>query len=384
MFAALGAELIDADVLSREVVAPGSDGLRAVTERFGSEVLDSEGALDRAALAQVVFRDGSARARLESIVHPRVRARSAEIIAALPQNAVVVEDIPLLTETGAAPNHHLALAVEAPLELRLERLTGRGMARDEAQRRIDNQASEKERRRACDVVLDNSGDERALELQVQRLWRERIEPFAANMMSARSAAESEKLRFIVHDEGWEQRFEHTAARLRRIMGSSAVRIDHVGSTAVPGLPATDVIDVQVTVVALSAVERMQSALERAGYFPIVDGRDVSQSGRIPDIADPESTGGQQFLYGSADPGNIVHIHFRAMDGIGRRLAVLFRDWLRQNESARVRYAAEKEEWAARVDSYQEYRAAKESWFRTVGCPEAQEWAHENGWSAPVC
>ena len=108
-----GAHVVDADVLAREVVAPGTPGLDAVVQAFGPGVQTSDGALDRPALAAVVFGDAEARARLDGIVHPLVRARAVELIAALPDDAVVVQDIPLLVETGQAGSFDLVLVVEA-------------------------------------------------------------------------------------------------------------------------------------------------------------------------------------------------------------------------------------------------------------------------------
>ncbi|MGC1212177.1 MAG: dephospho-CoA kinase, partial [Micromonospora sp.] len=139
--AALGAVLIDADQVSREVVAPGSDGLAAIVDAFSDRVLDAHGELDRAALGAVVFGDEPARRRLEAIIHPRVRARTAERAAAAPRDAIVVNDVPLLVEVGLAPTYHLVVVVETAVATRLERLARhRGMDRAEAERRIAAQA----------------------------------------------------------------------------------------------------------------------------------------------------------------------------------------------------------------------------------------------------
>src|SRR5688572_113811 len=100
--AELGAVVIDADRLAREVVAPGTDGLAEVVAGFGPEVLDASGALDRAALGRRVFGDEAARRRLEAIIHPRVRSRTADLVAAAPPGSVVVNDVPLLVEAGLA------------------------------------------------------------------------------------------------------------------------------------------------------------------------------------------------------------------------------------------------------------------------------------------
>ena len=126
--AAHGATVIDADALARDVVAPGTPGLAAVVEEFGTGVLDGSGALDRARLADAVFGDDGARRRLEAIIHPRVRARSAELAAQAGPGAIVVNDVPLLAENGLAPLYHLVIVVRAPEALRVERLgRDRGM-----------------------------------------------------------------------------------------------------------------------------------------------------------------------------------------------------------------------------------------------------------------
>ena len=143
---------------------------------FGRGVLRSDGALDRPALAAVVFGDAEARARLDGIVHPLVRARAVELIAALPDDAVVVQDIPLLVETGQAGSFDLVLVVEAETDVRVDRLVGRGLAEADARARIAAQATDAQRRAVADVVLDNSGTPEELAAQVERFWAERVAP----------------------------------------------------------------------------------------------------------------------------------------------------------------------------------------------------------------
>jgi dephospho-CoA kinase len=177
--AELGAVVIDSDRLAREVVEPGTDGLREVVEEFGREVLGPDGALDRPALGRLVFGDDAARRRLEAIVHPRVRARSAELIAAAPPDAVVVNDIPLLVESGIGAGFDLVVVVLAGEETRLRRLAGaRGMTVEEARARMAAQATDEQRRAAADVVLDNDGSREDLLAAVDRLWYERLRPAA--------------------------------------------------------------------------------------------------------------------------------------------------------------------------------------------------------------
>jgi dephospho-CoA kinase len=176
LLAGRGAHLVDADLLAREVVEPGTPGLAAVVDAFGGGVLSEDGALDRAALAALVFADPGARARLDGIVHPLVRARARELVSALPEDAVVVQDIPLLVETGQAASFDLVLVVEADLDVRVARLVRRGLAEADARARIAAQASDEQRRAVADVVLDNSGTPEALAEQVDRFWAERVEP----------------------------------------------------------------------------------------------------------------------------------------------------------------------------------------------------------------
>ncbi|MFL6130996.1 MAG: dephospho-CoA kinase [Mycobacteriales bacterium] len=176
-FAELGARVVDADALAREVVAAGTPGLAAVVAEFGPVVLRPDGELDRPALGRRVFGDDEALGRLNAIVHPLVRRRAAELIAAAPAGTVVVQDVPLLVETGQAARFDLVVVVEAPVEVRAERLArDRGMSADEARARMAAQASDAERRAAADVVLVNDGDLDGLRAQVDRVWRERVEP----------------------------------------------------------------------------------------------------------------------------------------------------------------------------------------------------------------
>ena len=176
-FAELGALVIDADALAREVVEPGTEGLAAVVAEFGEQVLDGAGRLDRPALARVVFGDEAARGRLNAILHPRIRARAAELIAAAPAGTVVVQDVPLLVETGQAGAYELVVVVEAPEQLRVQRLArDRGMPAEEARARMASQATDEQRRAVADVVLDNSGTPDELAAQVERFWAERVAP----------------------------------------------------------------------------------------------------------------------------------------------------------------------------------------------------------------
>lgn len=170
LFAEHGAYVVDADAIAREVVAPGTPGLQELAEAFGPGVLADDGSLDRAALAEIVFSDPSARELLNRITHPRIAARTAEILESLPAEAVIIHDVPLLVEAGLAQAYDLVVVVDAPDEVRVARLVERGLSEQDARARIASQASREERLAAADVVIDNSGSLADLSDQVTRAW----------------------------------------------------------------------------------------------------------------------------------------------------------------------------------------------------------------------
>jgi len=177
-FAELGALVIDADAIAREVVEPGTPGLSAVVSRFGSEILSPDGSLDRPALARLVFADAEALAALNAIVHPLVAERRAELMAVAGPDAVVVSDVPLLVENGMAGDFDAVVVVEAPLDQRLARLAARGLAAEEARARMARQASDEQRRAVATVLLDNSGSQPELARQVDAAWQRLTGPEA--------------------------------------------------------------------------------------------------------------------------------------------------------------------------------------------------------------
>lgn len=175
--AAHGALIVDADMVAREVVARGTAGLAAVVAAFGPRILAGDGTLDRSALGDLVFSDPEARERLNAIVHPLVERRTAEILAAAPEDAVVVHDVPLLVENGLAPAYDVVVVVIADRDVRIARLRDtRGMSEEQARARMAAQASDEQRRAVADVVLDNSGTLLELRRQVDVLWRDRLAP----------------------------------------------------------------------------------------------------------------------------------------------------------------------------------------------------------------
>lgn len=172
-----GALIVDADTVAREVVARGTAGLAAVVAAFGPTILAGDGSLDRSALGDLVFSDAQARDRLNAIVHPLVERRTAEILAAAPEDAVVVHDVPLLVENGLAPAYDVVVVVIADRDARIARLRDtRGMSEEQSRARIAAQASDEQRRAVADVVLDNSGTLLELRRHVDVLWRDRLAP----------------------------------------------------------------------------------------------------------------------------------------------------------------------------------------------------------------
>ena len=171
LLVARGAVLIDADRIAREVVAPGTPGLAAVVEAFGEEILAEDGSLDRPRLGAVVFADPDRLAVLNSIVHPLVGARSRALEAAAAEDAVVVHDVPLLTENGLAPLYDVVVVVDVDPATQLDRLVRlRGMSQEDARARMAAQASREQRRTVADVVVDNDVPLPRLEQRVRELW----------------------------------------------------------------------------------------------------------------------------------------------------------------------------------------------------------------------
>jgi dephospho-CoA kinase len=167
-----GATLVDADVVARAVVEPGQPALDRLVERFGPGVVGPDGRLDRPGLARVAFVDDESRRALEAITHPAINDEFQRRIDAAPDDAIVVCDVPLLAESpqARARGYKTVIVVEAPRELRLERLEGRGLARADAEARMAAQATDEERRALATHVVDNSGDRAHLEAQVDEIW----------------------------------------------------------------------------------------------------------------------------------------------------------------------------------------------------------------------
>ncbi|MFJ5917728.1 dephospho-CoA kinase [Streptomyces ardesiacus] len=166
-----GAVLVDADRIAREVVAPGTPGLAAVVEAFGEEVLAADGTLDRPKLGSIVFSDPDRLAVLNGIVHPLVGERSRALEEAAAEDAVVVHDVPLLTENGLAPLYDVVVVVDADPATRLDRLVRlRGMSEQDARARMAAQSTREQRREIADVVVDNDVPLEELRRRVEELW----------------------------------------------------------------------------------------------------------------------------------------------------------------------------------------------------------------------
>ena len=176
-FAQLGALVIDADQLARLAIERGTDGFAEVMMRFGDEVIIN-GDIDRRKLAEIVFSDSKARAELEEIIHPKVQALFAEAVADLNPEDILIYEIPLLVETGAAEKFDYIISVEADLELRKKRLIKKGLYISQIEKRISAQATPEARAAIANTVIRNDGDEDALLRQVENLWEDVLLPLS--------------------------------------------------------------------------------------------------------------------------------------------------------------------------------------------------------------
>ena len=388
-FARRGAIIVDGDVISREVVQPGTEGLASLVEAFGDDILQPDGSLDRPALAAKAFRDDETRRVLNGIVHPLVGKRRAEIIASVAEfskDAVLVEDIPLLVESGMAPLFPLVVVVHADVEVRVRRLVDqRGMAEDDARARIAAQATDEQRRAVADIWLDNSGSPEDLAERAHDVWNNRIVPFAHNLTRRQIARAP--ARVVPADPSWPDQARRILARLKTTCGHRAVRVDHVGSTAVPeflNFPAKDVIDIQITVESLAVADELAESLLSAGYPRVeritadVPKADARSTDDRYDHGDDPSLWHKRF-HASADPGRPTNVHVRVDGWPNQQFALLFVDWLAANPEVRADYLAVKR--TAESDARGEiadYADAKERWFLEA-YRRAWEWADSSGW-----
>lgn len=221
----LGAAVIDADAIAREVVEPGTDGLRALVEEFGAEILAPDSSLDRPALARVAFADEDSRLRLNAILHPRIGARTQEYVEAAGET-IVVQDIPLLVEGGMAPLFHLVIVVDADVGTRVARLVGgRGLDEADARARINAQAATDQRRAAADVWMDNSGAPGALDAEIEQLWTERLVPFRRNLTEGAAAIPNADACVAANADGAAEQARRLAERIRAALGADAHAVE---------------------------------------------------------------------------------------------------------------------------------------------------------------
>lgn len=368
----LGATLVDADRIAREVVEPGTPGLDAVVAEFGAGVLAADGSLDRPRLGAIVFDDESRRQALNAIVHPLVFRSRQELVDQAGPDAVVVEDIPLLVENDLAAAYHLVIVVHAPEDVRVRRLSAaRGMTHDDIRSRMRAQAGDDERRAAADVWIDNSDAPGQTVAAVDDVWHERLVPFEANLRAGTRAPRPPHAVIDDPDPSWPDQARRIIERIRRVAGERAVRVDHIGSTSVPGLAAKDVIDVQVVVADLPVGATVADELRDAGLVRMPDRWwDVGRDGREWD----------KHLACNADPGRAVNCHIRPESSPTWRDALLLRDWLRATPSGVGEYAQLKRHLAAQPhETIDHYADTKTPWINAA-LTRADTWSREAGLS----
>jgi dephospho-CoA kinase len=369
-----GAVVIDSDQLARDVVAPGTPGLAAIAQAFGPEVIGEDGALDRPALAAVVFADAASRKRLEGITHPLVRSRFDDLRRQAPADSVVVNDIPLLTTLRAAASFHLVVGVQADAEVRVERLIERGLAEADARARMAAQLGDEQRAALCDVVLVNHGGRAELVCAVDELWVDRLLPFEENTRSGRPAIRGGPA-LIDPQPRWISDARRLAARISAAAGGA--RVDHIGSTAIPGMPAKDVLDFQLTVPSLAAAAELAAPLTEAGFPELAEfDRDT------PHPTDDDPARWRKKTHANADPGQAINLHLRVRDWPNWRWALLFRDWLTADQAAAAEYLAVKRSMAdayASDATVARYADAKEPWLAQAYV-RGTAWAERTGWS----
>ncbi|MCB4207431.1 dephospho-CoA kinase [Arthrobacter sp. UM1] len=363
-----GAAVIDADVIARTVVEPGRPALAAVVEAFGEGILTPEGRLDRPALGARVFGDAEARERLNGILHPAIREEAvAQTERARAQGAeVILHDIPLLAETGRGPEFAFAATVEADDETRISRMVrDRGMTAEDAAARIAAQATRSEREEIADAVLENTGSREELTTTADALWN-RMRALSRNVTHDEPAQRIGGPALVpAAERDWVRTGRRLCARIAWHAGDLAAGVEHVGSTAVPGLEAKDVVDLQLEAPSWDAAERLAEPLAAAGFV------------RRPDVVGDTPHGGlsaehwRKAFYQNADPGQAVNLHVRVSGTASLEFARVFRDALCEDGRLREEYRREKRrlarEHAGEVDTAG-YAEAKEAWFERVAWP----------------
>lgn len=333
MFARLGCKIIDADEIAREVVQPGASALEQIVARFGSQIINASGNLDRGGLGRIVFNDSRALQDLNQIVHPAVARRTAELVAELNPGDVVVHDVPLIAENQLENRYHLVVVAQAPEPVRLKRLVDRrGMSPADALARIRAQASDTDRARIADYIVDTSGSIETTRASLTHLFEGRIRTFAQNINQGRPAPR-QGIRLLPGPGAprtWSVQAQQIAARIEfalqsRCTGSRVdLQIDHVGSTAIPGMWGQDIIDLQLVLPPGADIAGVQERLRAAGY-PHQPQASIGSSGI--------------YLHQSADPGRAVNLYVYTAQALEQESGPKF--VARLNESLRLRteYAA---------------------------------------------
>jgi dephospho-CoA kinase len=300
-----------------------------------------------------------------------IAVRTAQLFAAAPPDAIIVHDVPLLVENRMGAAYQLVIVVHAEVEQRVRRLTGeRDLPEDDARARISAQADDDARRAAADVWLDNTGARDDVLAAVDRLWDERLVPFELNVRERRAAARPRLVAVAAPDPTWTTQGARLAARVVAAVGAMAVRVDHLGSTAVPGLAAKDLIDLQLVVADLDVADAARGALEDAGFA------------RLPgDWWDRTPDGGllDKRVHTACDPGRAVNLHVRSAGGPAWRWQLMFRDWLRAHHGERDAYGAVKLAAASAGVGIEAYMDAKDPWI-AAAAERATAWAGRMGWT----
>jgi dephospho-CoA kinase len=376
VLAGLGAVVVDADRLARDAVAPGTAGLAAVVAEFGPHVLGEDGALDRPALARLVFADDGRRRALEAITHPLVAERTAQIVRSAPPEAIVVHDVPLIVEKRMGGLYHLVVVVDAPEQVRVDRLlASRPMTAQDALARMASQATTAQRHAAADVWVDTDRDRATVAREVTQLWEHRLVPFEHNVRTRTAVRRPERVVLEQRHEQWAAAARRLAARIEVAAGERCLGVEHIGSTAVAGLPAKPVIDLQLAVADLADADDLVEHLADAGFPRLRSATDTPVA-----ALDPDPGHWTKRLHGGADPAVVVHLHVRERTGPAWTMALLLRDWLRADDAERAAYAAAKRDLAESGMSATEYASAKEPWWAGAHV-RALAWAAASGWSA---
>jgi dephospho-CoA kinase len=285
-----------------------------------------------------------------------------------------------------APLFPLVVVVHADVELRVRRLVEqRGMSEEDARARIAAQADDDQRRAVADIWLDNSGSQGDLVERARDVWHNRILPFAHNLTQRQIVRAPAQL--VPADPTWPDQARRIVARLKTACGNKALRVDHIGSTALPESPdfqAKDVIDIQITVESLAVADELAEPLLSAGYPRIEQiAEDVAKLDARSTIGrydhSDDAALWRKRIHASADPGRPTNVHIRVDGWPNQQFALLFVDWLAASPGVRADYLAVKrraEEQGKGNTAL--YVAAKEPWFLDA-YRRAGEWAESTGW-----